>query len=163
MPDIIADLHDVALEINSVNEIRVRVPFVAEAGSKMCFSECRLGIMPAVISCFVLPKMGEAQARRYYLTAEVFGMETAKALGVVHEVAPLTELDACVEALVKNISKNGPLAVRQAKALLLKFPTLSFNRRVKYVIDTLVRLRSSPEGQEGLTAFLEKRPASWAA
>lgn len=136
---------------------------IAEAGAKMCFSECRLGIIPAVISCFVLPKMGEADARRYYLTAEVFNAETALRLGIVSEVAWDSELESRLEHILDNIRRNGPLAVRQAKALLRRFPGLPFEKRVKFVIDTLVRLRSSPEGQEGLSAFLEKRPAAWAA
>jgi len=134
---------------------------VAGQSSKMCFSEPRLGIIPAVISCFVVPKIGEAQARRYYLTAEVFGAETAKRLGIVHEVVPDSELDAKVSELTGEILKSGPQAVRQAKLLLRKFPGLAFPARVNLVINTLIKLRGSAEGQEGLSAFLEKRPPSW--
>ncbi|MHB2026794.1 MAG: enoyl-CoA hydratase-related protein [Elusimicrobiota bacterium] len=134
---------------------------IAEENARMCFSECRLGIIPAVISCFVIPKIGAAQARRYYLTGEVFDMETARHLGIVHEIAPQGDVEARAQAAVKNILKNGPNAVREAKALLRKFPNLSFERRAKLVLDTLTRLRRSPEGQEGLSAFLEKRPAAW--
>ncbi|MDE2314464.1 MAG: enoyl-CoA hydratase/isomerase family protein [Elusimicrobia bacterium] len=134
---------------------------VAEENARMSFSEARLGIIPAVISCFVLPKIGEAQARRYYLTGEIFNMKTAKHLGIVHEVTHPDELAERTGNAVKNILKNGPNAVREAKALLRKFPALNFNARAKLVLDTLTRLRRSPEGQEGLSAFLEKRPASW--
>ncbi|OGR87119.1 MAG: hypothetical protein A3J74_05155 [Elusimicrobia bacterium RIFCSPHIGHO2_02_FULL_57_9] len=136
---------------------------IAETCSKMCFSECRLGIVPAVISCFVIPKIGEAQARRYYLTAEVFNAETALRLGIVHEVAEESEIESRLEHVLDNILRNGPQAVREAKAMLRKFPGLAFEKRVKRVLDTLTRLRASPEGQEGLSAFLEKRPPSWAA
>lgn len=134
---------------------------VAAEDARMCFSETRLGILPAVISCFVLPKIGPAAARRYYLTAEVFGMAAAKDMGLVHEVCPAGELDAKVAALTASILRNGPNAVREAKAIIRKMEGLSFDRRVLLSVDTLVRLRSSPEGQEGLSAFLEKRPASW--
>lgn len=134
---------------------------VAADNSKMCFSECRLGIIPAVISCFVIPKIGEVAARRYYLTAEAFGAEKARELGIVHEVVPEFALEERVEALLDSILKNGPQAVRQAKAMLHKFPALPFEKRVTLVLSTLTRLRSSPEGQEGLSAFLEKRPPAW--
>ena len=135
---------------------------VAETDARMCFSEARLGITPAVISCFVIPKIGAAAARRYYLTAEVFGMATALKMGLVHEVCQHGDLDKKVDDIVAGIRKNGPNAVREAKALLRKFPQLDFNSRVSLVLDTLARLRASPEGQEGLSAFLEKRAPSWA-
>ena len=130
--------------------------------ARFCFSECRLGIMPAVISCYVLPKIGVAQARRYYVTAEVFGAAQAKAMGLAHESCPADALQARARDLARQILLNGPQAVRAAKDLILRFDGLSSEQRVEAVLDTLVRLRSSPEGQEGLTAFFEKRPASWA-
>lgn len=135
---------------------------IAAEDSKMCFSETRLGIIPAVISLFVIPKIGAAAARRYYLTAEIFGMRAAKEMGLIHEAVPEGELDATLEVLLANIRKNGPSAVRAAKALLRKLPeTPSFAARQKLVVETLVRLRSSPEGQEGLSAYLEKRAPTW--
>jgi len=136
---------------------------LAEENARMSFSEARLGIIPAVISCFVVPRIGEAQARRYYLTGEIFNMKTAKHLGIVHELAHPDELAERADAIVANILKNGPNAVRAAKVLLRKFPALNFNARAKLVLDTLTRLRRSPEGQEGLSAFLQKRPAAWIA
>ncbi|MBI4375964.1 MAG: enoyl-CoA hydratase/isomerase family protein [Elusimicrobia bacterium] len=134
---------------------------LAEAGARMCFSEARLGIIPAVISCFVVPKIGEWAARRYYLTAEVFGMDVARQMGLVHEAAAEVELEPKITAILENIQRNGPNAVREAKALLRKFPGLPFQERVELVLDTLVRLRGSPEGQEGFSAFLEKRKPAW--
>jgi methylglutaconyl-CoA hydratase len=129
--------------------------------AKFCFSETKLGIMPAVISCFVLPKIGVANARRYYPTAEVFDAGRAKELGLAHEIAPVGSLAARAAALAESIGKNSPQAVRAAKELVLKFDRWTPEQRVDNVIETLVRLRSSPEGQEGLSAFLEKRPAAW--
>ncbi|MBI3552159.1 MAG: enoyl-CoA hydratase/isomerase family protein [Elusimicrobia bacterium] len=132
---------------------------VAAEDARMCFSECRLGILPAVISLFVLPKIGEAQARRWYLTSEVFSMAQARDLGLVHEVVAPAELELRVEAILDHIVRNGPQAVRAAKALLGGFS--SAKDKEKLVLDALLARRSSAEGQEGLSAFLEKRPANW--
>jgi len=129
--------------------------------AKFCFSETKLGIMPAVISCFVLPKIGVANARRYYATAEVFDATRAKELGLAHEVAPAGELSGRAAALAQSVVKNSPQAVRAAKELVLSFDCWTPEQRIENVIETLVRLRSSAEGQEGLSAFLEKRPAAW--
>ncbi len=135
---------------------------LAAQDARMCFSECRLGILPAVISLFVLPKIGAAAARRYYVTAEVFGMEKARELGLVHEAAPYAELECRLEAMLASLLKNGPQAVRKAKALLRRLPSApSFAAKEKLVLDALVSQRSSAEGQEGLSAFLEKRLPNW--
>lgn len=130
--------------------------------AKLCFSEVRLGIMPAVISNWVLPKIGVSNARRYYLTAEVFGAAEAVKMGLAHEVVPAAELGARAEFIVKCILKNGPNAVRAAKALIPKIASSAPAERLTLTVETLVKLRSSPEGQEGLSAFLEKRPPNWA-
>lgn len=129
--------------------------------AKMAFSECRLGIMPAVISSWVLPKIGAANARRYYLTAEVFGAKEAVQMGLAHEAVPAAELYAKADAVCANILKCGPNAVRAAKALLPKLAGIGLQQQVALTVDTLVRLRSSAEGQEGLAAFLEKRAPEW--
>jgi methylglutaconyl-CoA hydratase len=129
--------------------------------AKMAFSECRLGIMPAVISSWVLPKIGAVNARRYYLTAEVFGAKEAVHMGLAHEVVPAAELYAKADAIAANILKCGPNAIRAAKALLPRLEPLGLHQQIGLTVDTLVRLRSSAEGQEGLAAFLEKRAPEW--
>lgn len=129
--------------------------------AKMSFSEARLGIMPAVISCWVLPKIGIANARRYYLTAEVFGAAEAVRMGLAHEAVPAAELPARAEHVVRNILRSGPQAVRTAKAMIPRIAAAKPDDRVTLTVDTLVKLRSSAEGQEGLAAFLEKRAPSW--
>lgn len=134
---------------------------VAAENAVMSFSECRLGIVPAVVSSFVLPKIGEAQARRYFLTAETFDGRAAQRIGLVHEVAPEAELEPRLQGLVAWILKAGPNAVREAKGLIRKTAGLPLGKRIPITIETLARVRSSPEGREGLTAFLEKRPAAW--
>jgi methylglutaconyl-CoA hydratase len=136
------------------------IALVAE-DAKLCFSEVKLGIMPAVISGWVLPKIGPSNARRWYLTAELFGAREAVAMGLAHEAVPAAELAAKAETVVKAILKNGPKAVRKAKEMIPKIAAADLAGRVDLTVKTLVSLRSSPEGQEGLTAFLEKRPASW--
>ncbi len=129
--------------------------------AKMSFSETRLGIMPAVISCWVLPKIGVANARRYYLTAEVFGADAALRMGLVSEVAPAAALKDRADAAAANILKGGPNAVRAAKRMIPMIAAAPLDARVDLTVQTLVELRSSPEGQEGLSAFLEKRAANW--
>lgn len=130
--------------------------------ARLCFSEVKLGIMPAVISCWVLPKIGVSNARRYYLTAELFGAAQAVAMGLAHEAVPAAELGAKAAAVAASVLKNGPNAVRTAKELIPRIAAASLDERVGLTVDTLVSLRSSPEGQEGLSAFLEKRAAAFA-
>ena len=116
------------------------------------FSEVKLGIIPAVISPFVLPKIG-AHARRYFLTGERFDAETALRIGLVHELAD--NLDDAVDRIVGEILTAGPNAVRAAKRLIHERPQGEETAQIA------ARLRSGEEGQEGLRAFLERRTASW--
>ncbi|MBI5622700.1 MAG: enoyl-CoA hydratase/isomerase family protein [Elusimicrobia bacterium] len=134
---------------------------IAGLESRWCFSEVRLGVVPAVISPFVLRKIGAGQALRCYLTAEPFTAKEALAMGLVQEAVPEAELDAKVDGVVKRIMANGPGAVAEAKALVRKLAAPELDAELAACIETLVRVRSTPEAQEGLKAFLEKRPASW--
>jgi methylglutaconyl-CoA hydratase len=114
------------------------------------FSEVKLGIIPAVISPFVLPKIG-ANARRYFLTGERFDAGTALRIGLVHEVAD--DLDRAVAGVVGQLLTSGPEALREAKRLIRERPSGEETAHIA------ARLRSGEEGQEGLRAFLEKRSA----
>jgi methylglutaconyl-CoA hydratase len=125
---------------------------VASTDAVFGFSEVKLGIIPAVISPFVLTKIG-AHARRYFLTGERFGAEAALRIGLVHEVT--ADLDGTVERIVGEILSSGPEAVRAAKALVREQPPADELPHVA------ARRRTSAEGQEGLRAFLEKRRAGW--
>ena len=116
------------------------------------FTEVRLGIVPAVISPFVLGRIGPGAARRYFLTGERFGADAALRIGLVHEVAE--DLDGAVERVVGDLLAAGPEAVRAAKRLVRERPGGEAAAHVA------AGLRTSPEGQEGLRAFLEKRPAT---
>jgi len=134
---------------------------VAAEGTKFCFSEVKLGLSPAVISAFAIRKIGASQARRYFLTAEVFDAEEAKRIGLAHEVAGVENLEARVGDVVDALLANGPKAVRQAKALSKHVAYLDSQAALEASVKVIAALRVSEEGQEGVRAFLEKRPPSW--
>jgi len=125
---------------------------VAAKDTVFGFSEVKLGIVPAVISPFVLAKIGSA-ARRYFLTGERFDARTALRIGLVHDVA--ADLDAAVAAVMGEVLSAGPEAVRAAKRLIREHPG---GVEAAHVAATV---RASAEGQEGLRAFLERREPSW--
>jgi enoyl-CoA hydratase/carnithine racemase len=127
---------------------------VAHPETVFGFTEVRLGIIPAVISPFVLPKIGSA-ARRYFLTGERFGAEVALRIGLVHEVAADTK--AAVGAIVDALLAGGPEAVREAKRLVREQPSGIETARIA------AARRTGAEGQGGLRAFLDKQPPPWAA
>jgi methylglutaconyl-CoA hydratase len=121
---------------------------VASTDATFGFTEVKLGIVPAVISPFVLPKLGP-HARRYFLTGERFGAETALRIGLVHEVTD--ELDGAVDRIVGEVLSSGPNAVRAAKDLIRERPD------GRATAELAARLRTSEEGQQRLRAFLERR------
>jgi methylglutaconyl-CoA hydratase len=121
---------------------------VAAPDAVFGFSEVKLGIIPAVISPFVLPKIGQ-HARRYFLTGERFDAQTALRIGLVHEVA--ADLDAAVSRVVGELLGSGPHAVRAAKRLIRERPPGEETARIA------ARMRTSEEGQRLLRAFLERR------
>jgi methylglutaconyl-CoA hydratase len=125
---------------------------VAAPDATFGFSEVKLGIIPAVISPFVLPKLG-AHARRYFLTGERFDAGTALRIGLVEEVA--ADLDGAVDRVLAELSSSGPQAVREVKRLIRESPQGEETARIA------ARLRAGDEGQEGLRAFLERRAPSW--
>ena len=124
---------------------------IAEPRAVFAFSEVKLGIIPAVISPFALAKIGPGAARRYFVTGERFDAETALRVGLVHEVAD--DLDAAVDSVVGELLSAGPQAARWAKRLIREQPDGPETAR------WIAERRASDEGQEGLRAFLEKRPA----
>lgn len=134
---------------------------VAEASARFCFSEVRLGIIPAVISTFSIARIGVAQARRYFLSAEVFTAQNAPA-GLVHEVVAEGELDARIDAIVQALRQCGPEAVREIKKLIPRVAEMDRASAVELCAETIARIRVGPEAQAGLRAFLDKRPAPWA-
>ena len=135
---------------------------LASADTVFGFTETRLGIIPAVISTFVVPKIGESHARALFPSGERFDAERALRIGLAHEVvADLPALDARVDAAVAAILAAGPTAARAAKALVRELRGLDPQEARRHAVRHIAQQRASPEGQEGLSAFLEKRRPSW--
>jgi methylglutaconyl-CoA hydratase len=126
---------------------------VAEPDAQFAFSEVKLGIVPAVISPFALAKIGTSAARRYFVTGERFDAATALRIGLIHEVD--ADLDGAVERVVAEVLNAGPAATRTAKRLARE------PRSADETARAIAEHRTSDEGQEGLRAFLEKRPPAW--
>ena len=137
---------------------------VAVETAKFAFTEVRLGIVPAVISPFVLGKIGESAARRYFLTAETLTAATLKELGLVHEVVTADLLDAACARITEALLKGAPRAQAEAKALIREAAHASARDRAAGSIEAaalLARLRVQEEAREGFSAFFAKRKASW--
>ncbi|MCJ7555956.1 MAG: enoyl-CoA hydratase/isomerase family protein [Gammaproteobacteria bacterium] len=137
---------------------------LASKKAKFCLSEVRLGLVPAVISPYVMAAIGLRQARRLFLTAEAISAKDARKMGLVHDVAKPEELDELVEEQVSMLLKAGPRALAEAKRLAKEVAGVSGERQQALRLSTsamIARLRVGEEGQEGLNAFLDKRPPAW--
>lgn len=135
---------------------------IAIERARFAFSEVNLGILPAVISPYVIQKIGLSHARRYFLTGERFTAQRALEIGLVQEVVKDTLLlDQKLEEIVTSLLMSSPAAIKEGKHLLEKNSTMEFETLRKYCIDVITEIRTSEEGKEGLTAFLEKRKARW--
>jgi methylglutaconyl-CoA hydratase len=134
---------------------------VAEDGAIFGFTESKLGIVPAMISPFVLPKIGVSAARQLFLTGMRFDAATAKAIGLVHAVVPVAELDAAVQRYVTELLSAAPSAVATAKRLIPQVAGHTPDEVAELTATTIAAQRASAEGQDGLRAFLEKRPPGW--
>ncbi|MFN3582124.1 MAG: gamma-carboxygeranoyl-CoA hydratase [Pseudomonas sp.] len=135
---------------------------IGSEDSLFSLSEVRIGILPAVISPYVVKAIGERAARRYALTAERFDGRQAEQLGLLAASYPAEALEQALEDWTSNLLLNGPAAMRATKALLqeVKHGELTTALR-RYTESAIARVRVSPEGQEGLNAFLQKRPPTW--
>jgi methylglutaconyl-CoA hydratase len=130
--------------------------------AKFCLSEAKLGLSPATISPYVIRAMGERNARRYFLTAEVFDAEEAHRIGMLSTLVASSELDATIDELIKNLLAGGPQAHARIKDLIRAVARRPVDDAL--VADTAKRIaeiRVSPEGKEGIASFLEKRKPSW--
>ncbi|MDX1588847.1 MAG: enoyl-CoA hydratase/isomerase family protein [Oleiphilaceae bacterium] len=135
---------------------------IASDQSRFCLSEVKLGLAPAAISPYVVRAMGHRQARRFMLTAEIFDADTACALGVVHEQVPEAQLDERINEHTQALLQGGPQAQSACKALLQHLDNPAFTEGVdRMTAETIARLRTSDEGQEGLQAFFDKRAPAW--
>ena len=136
---------------------------IASSDAIFGFTEVKLGIIPAVISPFVLRKIGVSNARALFLTGERFDAKRALHIGLVHEVVVADTLDVCIERITNEIVSAGPDAVAAAKALVPVVNDATYNDSRDITAEAIARQRTTPEGQEGLRAFLERRKASWIA
>ena len=136
---------------------------VAEERAVFGFTEVKLGILPAVISPFALAKIGRSAARELFLTGARFSAARAREIGLVHAIVPADELDARVAQCVREVLTSGPEAVAAAKALIPKVWSQSPREAMPIAASAIAMRRTSAEGQEGMTAFLDKRKPSWSA
>ena len=135
---------------------------VAAEGAKFGLSEVKLGLVPAAISPYVVRKIGESHARRYFLTGNRISASRACEIGLVNEVVALDELKGTVNDLVEQLLTSGPEALANCKDLLFQVPRMDMAEAKEYTARMIANLRVSAEGQEGMAAFLEKRKPAWA-
>ncbi len=134
---------------------------IASEDAKFGLSEVKLGLVPAAISPFVMSRIGEAHARELFITGERITAEHASKIGLINKCLPLDELDAAIDEKVKLILQNGPEAVRTVKEMIFKVTQVKFPEVQEYTARLIANLRLSPEAQEGMNAFLEKRKPNW--
>jgi methylglutaconyl-CoA hydratase len=135
---------------------------VSVDSAKFAFSEVRVGVIPAMISVVVLPKLGIHHGMRLFLTGETFDAQRALGYGLLHRVVSAAELTAAVEKEAEAIALGGPNAVREAKRLVRTIPGLSREEGFAYAADKIAGLFASAEAAEGMSAFAAKRKPAWA-
>ena len=135
---------------------------IASDAASFSLSEVRLGLIPAVISPYIVAAIGERAARRYFLTAERFGADEALRIGLVHQVVPADQLDSAVDAILTRLSEGGPAAQRAAKDLIFAVAHRPVDAGLIHdTAERIATVRASSEGREGLAGFLEKRKPAW--
>ena len=135
---------------------------IASSDATFSLSEVRLGLIPSVISPYVIAAIGEREARRYFLTAERFDAVEARRIGLVHEVTDAAALDATIARIVGHLLKGGPQALGAAKKLIADVSRRPMDEKLaKETASRIASIRVEREGQEGLAAFLDKRAPDW--
>ncbi len=135
---------------------------VAAQSAVFSFSEVKIGVVPACISPYVIKRVGEGRAREFFLTGERLTADRALDAGLINRAVPDDMLDATVNGLVESLMTSGPEAIHVCKELLQTVPTLAVDDFKEYTARVIAELRQSPEGQEGMDAFLNKRKPRWA-
>ncbi|HEY2396627.1 MAG TPA: enoyl-CoA hydratase-related protein [Rudaea sp.] len=137
---------------------------IAADTAKFGLTEVKLGLVPAVISPYVIAAIGARHARRLFVSGELFDAAEAARIGLVHWTVPTADLDAAVERSLDTLAKGGPVAQREAKLLALRISGTTRQAAERIDVENaalIARLRVSAEGQEGLGAFLDKRSPKW--
>ncbi|NNC98655.1 MAG: enoyl-CoA hydratase/isomerase family protein [Gammaproteobacteria bacterium] len=135
---------------------------VASSNASFCLSEVKVGLVPATIAPYVIAAIGQRASRRYFLSAERFSALNAERLGLVSEVVDPEQLDQAVNRFINNLLGNGPAAMAAAKSLIANVADRAVTTElIEHTCALIAEIRVSEEGQEGLSAFLEKRPAAW--
>jgi methylglutaconyl-CoA hydratase len=134
---------------------------IAAEDASFGLTEVKLGILPAVISPYVLRKIGVSAARELFLTGSRFSAARARELGLVHQIVAEPELDAAIERRIADLLTSGPIAVAAAKALIRDVAGESPKDVIGLTTSRIAAHRVSPEGQEGMRAFLQKRKPDW--
>ncbi|MFO7992502.1 MAG: enoyl-CoA hydratase/isomerase family protein [Thermoplasmata archaeon] len=134
---------------------------IAVEDKKFSFSEVKIGITPSVISTFVIRRIGVADAKRLFITGERFTSRHAKEIGLVDFVVPADELDTLVDQHIGEILSGGPKAIQESKNLANQYLKMDEEDYKEFTVQKISELRIADEGQEGITAFLEKRKPKW--
>ena len=135
---------------------------VASSDAKFCLSEVKIGLIPATIAPYVIAAIGERASRRYCLSAEVIDAQTALQLGIASELVANTELDNCIANICQQLLSNGPSAMSAAKQLIFQVAHQPIAETIiEQTCQAIAQRRAGPEGQEGLSAFLQKRKPQW--
>ncbi len=158
---VVAKVHGAAMA-GGIGLLAVSDLVVATVDAKFGFTEVRLGLVPAVISPYVVRKIGLSYVRALFLTGESFSASRAKEIGLVHQVIEPISLDEQVAQCVEEILKSGPTAQAECKAWLRILAESDLEEARQQSTRLIARLRVSPEGQEGTNAFLGKRKPAWA-
>ena len=135
---------------------------IAVKTAKLCFSEAKLGLIPAVISPFVISKLGAARLRELFLSAKLFNAEEAYRFGLVSDLVDSPDqLEQRLTSLIEQILALGPTAVKKSKELIFHIDSKSTKECLEYTTKLIANQRISSEGQEGMSALLEKRTPSF--
>lgn len=134
---------------------------IASEAAKFGLSEVKIGLIPAAISPYVIRKIGEGKAREYFLTGKRISARKALDIGLINEVVPADKLQDKIDEIMRLLLSSGPKALASCKELIQKVPLMSFEEAKEYTARMIAELRVSEEGQEGMTAFLEKRKPAW--
>ena len=135
---------------------------IAAESAAFSFSEVRVGVIPAMISVVVIPKLGIQNTMWLFLTGERFDAQRAVDLGLIHRAVPAEQLDAAVADVLGMIRLGGPNAIREAKQLIRRVPELSMDEAFRYTSEKIGALFASDEAAEGMMAFVQKRKPKWA-